>query len=194
MPLDVAKTCQAAVDQALEAGEKALTGDRLARLLARVKATRTRAEQAEAEGEAAGRAWAEDVAALSEMRRVRTILEEHEQYRLQASEVDVVGDTVFLGRVHWPVDGDVEGWEPTVLPISVPRQFLQRAAAAVPSDESGVPKSYAGPLMSGFLRGATAVLAEVEEALRREAEERAIPPMEAGKQAVKMQKHPSEET
>jgi hypothetical protein len=197
MPVDVAKTCQAAVDQALEAGEKALTGDRLARLLARVKATRTRVEQAEAEGEAAGRAWAEDVAALSEMRRIRNLLEEHEKLRLEAMGVEVVGDMVFMQRIHWPTDGqDCEPWEPTILPSNVPRDFLTRAVAT--SDEGNIPTQYTAPLVNGFLRGASAVLTEVEEALRREAEERAIQPMESapttGKRAVKMRKRPSEET
>jgi hypothetical protein len=154
-PVDISKTCQSAVDEALEAAERVLIGDRMARIIARLKTTRTPAEQVQAEGEAAGRAWAEDVAALSDLRRAERILAELIRERKEASNVDIVGERIYIQWVTWPEgQGDPEPVGQTMLPQSVPIEVFR-----------GGFRAYTAWGVEGFLRGAVDVLKLVDGAL-----------------------------
>jgi hypothetical protein len=160
--IDVSKTCQTAVDTALETAERALGGERLALVAARLKSARTPSETAEAEGIAAGRRWAEDIAAMSELRRVAALLNEIESKRLVITDVALQGGRLHLERVFWGEDGNFEPWPDVALPQSVPRDFF--ASAREP--RNGV--RFVSSSALGFLQGAAAVLSEVEVFLTTE--------------------------
>jgi hypothetical protein len=159
--LPVSVICQRALEAAIEAEERALAGDRLARVLARLKSTRTPGEQMAAEGEAAGRRWAEEVAALSELRRVREVRESMEANRLAPQEVQLGSHRGSISFVTF-TDDDVDHWGSLWVPGNLPREFFDRAAT---SHDHVV---YLASGLDGFLRGAVAVLDAVEEALEME--------------------------
>jgi hypothetical protein len=166
--LSVSAVCQRGLEAAVEAEEKALRGDRLARLLARVKSAKTLAEQVEAEGDAAGRAWAEDVATLSEMKRISQLLETVRHNRLDASEAHVGKRSVRIEFVRWLGDGDIEPWGDESLPDSVPGEFFERAS----KPREGV--GYMASAVVGFLEGVEAVLQVIEHSFEKERTEETI--------------------
>jgi len=162
LDLNASGVFQQALEAAVEAEEKALAGDRLARVVARLRVARTPLESANADGEAAGAAWAEDVAALSELHQLREFLTRVEKDNVQI--VDIRFEyrvTLELGT--WDDDDLVPLGEVETLPESVPRDFFKRAQQPYHNNVH-----YTSPLIFGFLRGAVSVLGNVEAAITQE--------------------------
>ncbi len=176
--LNASNVARRALEVAVEAEEKALEGDRMPRLLARLASTKTARELAEAEGEAAGRAWAEEVAAHSELKAIRALLEKMDSERLEVYQVHTGSTRVLLEFIQWESATD----QPTVLddrytlPESVPREFFDRARQP---DEKKV--SHLSLMAGAFMRGATDVLRVVDEAIAKEAADKKL---EAFRQAI----------
>jgi hypothetical protein len=158
----VSAICQRALEAALDAEERALSGDRLARVVARLKSTKTLGEAWMADGEAAGRRWAEDVARLAELQSVRSVLECIEAEHLQVAEVQTGRHNGRINLVRIRADGTVDSRPPAHLPGNVPRELFERAGTA----HDGI--VYIDHATKGFLRGASAVLDAVEQALAME--------------------------
>lgn len=155
--IPVSTVCQKGLEAAIVAEERALRGDRLTRLIARVSRTRTAAEQAQDDGEAVGRRWAEDVAALSEMRKALDIRDDMRKYEFNG----VSGGRREDGSLFLVVSVDED--EPITydVPDSVPQEFIGELAS------EGRLAPHADRAIWGFLEGACAVLAELEAALAR---------------------------
>jgi hypothetical protein len=162
LDLNASGVFRQALEAAVEAEEKALAGDRVARLVTRLRAARTPMESAQADGEAAGSQWAEDLAALSELHRVRDL-----QNRLEKENLDIVGArlayrvTLELGT--WEDDDMIPIGEVETLPESVPRDFFERALQPYHNNVH-----YTAPLIFGFLRGAVRILEVAEKAMAQE--------------------------
>ncbi len=155
--------CQRALTAAVDAEERALSGDRLAKLLARVQSTLTLRDRVEADCRGAGRRWAEDIAALSEMREIRGILQSLERQELEVDQVNVGRHGVWLETVRWVNDGeDVEPATSLSLPHSVPTDFFEHAS----DPEEGV--AYTSVRVYGFLQGVVDILELVEHALEQQ--------------------------
>lgn len=168
--VQVSAVCQKGLEAAVEAEERSLDGDRMARLIARVNRTRTAAEQAEAEGVAAGRQWAEDVAAFSEMTEVRSIRdalasgpEWVERISVDANQVDLLCE--YEGR---RMNDDARST--FTLPESVPVDFF---LDLVPH---GRDEKHAHRAALGFIEGACSVLTALEEAMGRKPQIRDVDP------------------
>jgi hypothetical protein len=166
--LSASAVCRRCLEQAVEAEERALVGDRLARLLVRVRSTLTDGEQVDADARALGRRWAEDTAALSEMRRVAGVDGYRETNRLQAVGIEALARTVRVELIHWPLQADEpEPWDPIYIPASIPVEALNQVAK-----RKGT--TYTDAALDGFVKGVTDVLNVIEDALRAEGEE--VPP------------------
>jgi hypothetical protein len=162
LDLNASGVFRQALEAAVEAEEKALAGDRTARLVSRLRVARTPMESATADGEAAGSQWAEDLATLSELRRVRDVLG-----RLEKESLDIIGTrleyrvTLELGT--WEDDDMIPLGEVETLPESVPRDFFERARQPYHNNVH-----YTAPLIFGFLRGAVRILEVAEKAMAQE--------------------------
>jgi len=155
--LNTSAISQRALESTVEASEAALDGDRLRRMVHRLKAARSASEQAEADGAAAGRAWAEDVAALSELKEVAKVEERFPYFYVRGINLEPVVEL-------WGYDGredDPDAAEPErlELPESVPRALFERALEE---------PRYRDSFISGFLGGATGMLTLALEAMGRE--------------------------
>jgi hypothetical protein len=161
--LNTSTICQRALDAAVQAEELALQGDRMARLLARLQTARTPGEQARADGEAAGRAWAEDIATLSELRQIRQLGLRMAREHLEVDSVDLGPTWSVLGLLQWEMGDDgepnVAGQTSAVLPASVPRDFLEHASDPVGGTVYRMAK------VEGFVDAASDVLGQVEAAM-----------------------------
>jgi hypothetical protein len=163
--LGASTICQRCLEQAIAAEEKALTGDRLARVVARLRSTKTLQEQVADEAEAIGRRWAEDVAALAELRKVAVLVGYLNLHRLDVSEIARAGSHVRVEFVQWTANDNVEPWqEPMWLAGSIPIDDIARIA-----QHEGI--SYISTAFASFCGGAAYVLDAVEEAMRRDGEE-----------------------
>lgn len=153
----VSAICQRCLETSVEAEEKAIKGDRMARLIARVQRTRTAEEQAVADGEGAGRRWAEDVAARSEMEAVRVL---DAEFRGNPG-LDLVNIWIDKddGLVHAMFTSDTGAVPAAALPASVPLDFFEGLADPQAS-------RFAYQVFRAFLRGASAVLSELDAALK----------------------------
>lgn len=156
--------CQHCLEQAVTAEEKALAGDRLAKVVARLRSTKTASEQVSDEGKALGRRWAEDTANLADLRKVALVAAYVETNRLDVGDIRRHGAYVLVEFVHWPENADnpVPRGEPvTRLTGSIPIEDIGRMAR-----REGV--MHLSNAFASFCRGATEVLDTVEEALRHE--------------------------
>jgi Arc/MetJ-type ribon-helix-helix transcriptional regulator len=176
--LNASNVARRALEVAVEAEEKALEGDRVPRLLARLASTKTARELAEAEGEAAGRAWAEEVAALSELRTVRALLEKMDSEQLEVYKVDTGSSRVLFQLMKWEADtdGPIVLDDQYTMPVSVPKEFFDRATLP---DEKKV--SHLSLVAGAFMRGAADVLGVAEVAIAKEAADKKL---EAFRQAI----------
>jgi hypothetical protein len=157
--VDLTKTCQAAVDAALDAAERSDSPDRLRLVATRLLASRTPYEAAEAEGHNAGRRWAEDIAALSELRHLASIVAQMDAKRAEVLFPHIVVDRIHLECGTVLDDGDIIPDVIVSLPESVPIEWFDRAAE--PQDGRSYDNAYA----QGFLQGAVSVLHAVEPLL-----------------------------
>ena len=162
LDLNASGVFQRALEAAVEAEEKALAGDRVARVVARLRVARTPMESANAEGEAAGAQWAEDVAALSELHRVRELLNRLEKESLDIVEAKIE-HRVSLELGTWDDNDMIPLGEVETLPESVPRDFFERALQPYHNNVH-----YTSPLIFAFLRGAVRILGMAETAMTQE--------------------------
>lgn len=162
LDLNASGVFRQALEAAVEAEEKALAGDRVARLLTRLRVARTPMESAKADGEAAGSQWAEDLATLSELRQVRDLLNRLEKESLDIDEVRLEY-RVTLELATWDDNALIPVGVVETLPESVPRDFFERALQPYHNNAH-----YTSPLIFGFLRGAVRILEVAEKAMARE--------------------------
>jgi hypothetical protein len=163
LDLNASGVFQRALEAAVESEEKALSGDRVAKVVARLRNARTPAEAARADGEAAGSQWAEDVATMSELKAARDLATEMERDRLQTMNIRI-GWRVVLEIGQWDKeDDDLIPVSDENLPESVPREFFERAGKPY---HNGV--HYTATLVDGFLSGAVTVLDAAERAMANE--------------------------
>src|SRR5207245_9432911 len=152
--LNASNVFRQAREGAVEVEEKALGGDRVARLVARLRTARTPMEAARADGEAAGAQWAEETAAYSELRDTKDLLKRLESEGLDVIRLDL-GSRVALELGKW--DNGAHDMIPlgdvVQLPDSVPADYFKRAQEPY---HKGV--HYTSPLVFAFMHGAVDVL------------------------------------
>jgi len=125
--LNLSAVCQAAIERAVEAEERLIEGDQLARLVARLQITSSPEERIFAEGVLEGRLWAETVASWPELVEVSgwpdavNSVQIHEGRVLLATVIEFrSGGSVSFG-------GPQYAWGPR----AVPRSFDGQAKALI---------------------------------------------------------------
>ncbi|MDA8261998.1 MAG: hypothetical protein M0Z47_04120 [Actinomycetota bacterium] len=151
--LNASAVAQRALEAAVEAEESALEGDRLRRLVFRLQSTRSAVEEAVASGLAAGRTWAEDVAAFSELKAVAAIEAAYAPFVLDRITFEPV--VTLLGHDARDPRPGIYAEERIELPDSVPTG---------PFDPY-VGERFQADFVLGFLKGATGIFDQVVKAM-----------------------------
>ena len=165
--IKISEVCQQALLAAVDAEERAERGDRISRVIERLRRARSPREQAVDSGVDVGRAWAEDTAAMSELKSVARLRDTAQHLVAQPGSLTVhAGGAVSIEWTGWY--GDPDQGPPDVelyqLPDSIPSDWF-RTVAEGPFFDSSV---------MGFIRGASAVLDDVQQEIDRRARAAAV--------------------